>query len=191
MAEVRPRIAELLSFIDDARARLLETATQINPSFAAISPRDGAWSAAETLSHLAKVEEGVSWMVERSVQWARTNGIGPDPSDESLLGRLDSFTITDSPKKRIAPETVAPEGNVPIEQSLASLEASRRRLTEALIAGSDLDLSVVKRPHQAVGELDMYQWTLFVALHEERHRRQIERTVAEVTERAAECAPIV
>jgi hypothetical protein len=37
----------------------------------------------------------------------------------------------------------------------------------------------------------MYQWALFVAQHEERHRRQMERTLADVTERAAECAPIV
>ena len=191
MPEIRPRLAELLAYMDETRAMLMQTAIQVNPAFASVRPRSGAWSAAENLAHLAKVEEGVARLVERSVQWARSHGIGPEQSDESIMASLDSFRMTEPVRKTIAPEMVAPDANVPMDQSLASLSGSRQRLRDALVSGADLDLSAVKRQHASVGELDMYQWALFVAQHEERHRKQIDRTMNEVTERAAECAPIV
>ncbi len=191
MSEIRPRLAELLDYMDEMRARLIETAAQVNPAFSAIRPHDGAWSAAETLSHLVKVETGVAVMMEKSVQWARTHGIGTPQSDESLTASLDKYRIIESGTKRISPEIVAPGDDIPIEASLEALMFARNRLRAALEGSNDIDLSLVKRSHQAIGELDMYQWALFVAQHEERHRRQIDRTMEEVTGRAAECAPIV
>ena len=191
MAEIPRRISELVAYMDDMRGQLLETATQVAPAFASVRPRSGAWSAAENLAHLAKVEEGVARMIERSVEWARSHGIGPAESDDSIIHSIDEFRMTETVGKLTAPEMVVPEENVPIEQSLVSLRQSRQRLRDALLAAGDLDLSQVKRPHRVMGELDMYQWALFVAQHEERHRRQIERTMNEVTELAAECAPIV
>jgi hypothetical protein len=184
-------MSELLAYMDETRRRLVDTATQIAPAFASVRPRSGAWSAAENLAHLAKVEEGVARMMERSVEWARSHGVGPSTSDDSVMASLDEFRLTEPVRKLIAPESVAPEDDVPPEKSLESLASSRKRLVDAINAGSDLDLTSVKRPHRIMGELDMYQWALFVAQHEERHRRQIERTMEEVTELAAECAPIV
>ena len=84
-----------------------------------------------------------------------------------------------------------PDSEKTIDDSLASLLMSRERLRDVLTENCDVDLASIKRPHPLLRDLDMYQWALFVAQHEERHRRQIERTLAEATERAAECAPIV
>ena len=192
MPEISPRVAELLAYMDEMRRRLLETAMHVNPSFASIRPRSGAWSAEENLAHLAKVEGSVANLIERSVEWARTHEVGPETSGgESVLSSLDEFGMAEGKTILTAPETVAPESGIPIEKSLEALKQSRERLRTALIAGCDLDLSSVKRPHRVMGELNIYQWALFVAQHEERHRRQMDRAMEEVTERAAECAPIV
>jgi len=191
MREVPRRLDELLRYLDATRARLFATAAEINPAFASIRPRSDAWSAAETMAHLALVEEGVARLITRSVAWARSHGIGPEESDESIMSSLDRFNMTEPARKMAAPSIVTPEDEASIEQSLTSLRASRQRLREALIDGSDLDLSAVKRPHAVMGELNVYQWALFVGQHEERHRKQIERTIREVTELAAESAPIV
>jgi uncharacterized damage-inducible protein DinB len=191
MAELPRRIAELFDYMEDVRARLLETAGTISPALAAIRPTEGTWSVAEIMAHLAKVEGGIAGLIERSVAWARANGIGPVSSDTSILSSLDQYRIADNPTKREAPEIVVPDADKPIEVSIGSLQRSRERLKAAVASGADLDLTQVKRPHPAVGEIDMYQWALFVAQHEERHRAQIERTIGDVTERCAECAPIV
>ncbi len=191
MTELPRRIAELFDYMDTTRARLLETAAPISPAMAGIRPTDGTWSVAEIMAHLAKVEGGIAGLIEKSVTWARANGIGPVTSDSSILASLDKYRIADSPTKMEAPDIVVPGQDTPLEESLASLQASRERLKAALAGSTDLDLTQVKRPHRVVGEVDMYQWALFVAQHEERHRAQIERTIGEVTERCAECAPIV
>lgn len=191
MPEISPRVTELLAYMDEMRGRLLETAMHVNPSFASIRPRSGAWSAEENLAHLAKVEGSVAQLIEKSVEWARTHDIGPATPGESILSSLDKFGMAEAKTTITAPETVTPESGIPIEKSLESLEQSRGRLRAALVAGCDLDLTAVKRPHRVMGELNIYQWALFVAQHEERHRRQMDRTMEEVTERAAECAPIV
>ena len=191
MTELPHRIAELFDYMDASRARLLETANSISPAVASIRPKNGEWSAAEILAHLAKVETGVAHMMERSVAWARSHDIGPAASEASVLSSLDEFGLVDSATRLAAPEMVAPEQGAQVDVSIASLRESREKLKAALRSGADLELTLVKRPHRALGEIDMLQWALFVAQHEERHRRQIERTIEEVTERCAECAPIV
>lgn len=191
MTELPRRIVELISYLDQTRARLMETVDAINPSLASIRPRAGTWSAAEVMAHLAKVESGVAQMLEKSVAWARSHGVGPAATDASVLSSLDEYQVSEPLTRLTAPEMVAPGEDTTIEESITSLRASRQRLKGALVDGADLELTQVKRPHRVLGEIDMLQWVLFVAQHEERHRLQIDRTMAEVTERCAECAPIV
>lgn len=188
---MQQRLSELLSYMDATRGKLLATVREINPTFAGVRPRGDTWSVEENVAHLAIVEERISRLVADAVEWAKENAVGPTTSDESVMSSLDQHSVVEPPVKRQAPKGVTPPEGRPIDDSLASLASSRTRLREALIAGDAFDMSSVKRPHSSFGELDLFQWALFVAQHEERHRRQIERTMDEVTEIAAECAPIV
>ena len=54
-----------------------------------------------------------------------------------------------------------------------------------------MDLSAVKRPHRILGDLNLYEWGLFIAQHEERHTRQIADTIETVCADAVQTAPIV
>ena len=191
MPEMKQKLAELLAYMDEKRAELCATAGQINPAFASIRPRSGDWSAAEVVAHLALVEDGIGRLISKSIRKAREEGVGPDVSGDSLMSSLDEYRVIDNEVKLTAPSRITPTDPRPLEESLAALEQSRAKLRDALIAGSDLDLASIRQPHPVLGEINLYQWALFVAQHEERHRRQIERTLNEVTELAAECAPIV
>ena len=191
MPELKQKLSELLVYMDEKRAALCATVGQINPAFATIRPRSGDWSAAEVVAHLALVEDGVGRLISKSIKKAREDRVGPDVSDESLVSSLDEYRVIENEVKRTAPTRITPTDPRPLDESLAGLEQSRAKLREALIAGSDLDLASIRQPHPVLGELNLYQWALFVAQHEERHRRQIDRTLNEVSELAAECAPIV
>jgi hypothetical protein len=191
MSELKPKLAELFQYMDDVRAALSATVGDMNCAFVEVKPRDGSWSASEILAHLAIVESRVVKMVTSGIEAARAEGVGPDTSDQRIVGSLDNWRVPDSIEKIKAPATITPERPEPIEKSLASLVESRKALKDLLIANQDMDLHSVKRPHPLLRELDMYQWALFAAEHEERHRKQIERTLEEVTELAAESAPIV
>ena len=191
MPELRRKIAELFAYMDSTREALFTSAREMNASFASIRPRDGQWSAAENLAHLAMVERNVAEMMSRLTAGAREKGIGPDTSEESFIRSLDKWRVSEPLTKLAAPERIVPDQATTVAESVASLEQSRARLKQIILDNSDIDLAAVKRPHPVLQDIDMYQWALFVAQHEERHRKQMERTIAEVTERAAECAPIV
>jgi hypothetical protein len=191
MTEIRRKIAELFEYLDSTRASLLDCARDMNQSFAVIRPRDGEWSAAENLAHLALVEATVAILMEKTIAAAREQGIGPDTSDQSFMSSLDKWRVAEPRTKLEAPARIVPDPGKAVSESIAALEQSRARLKSIILQNAHLDLASIKRPHPVVGELDMYQWGLFVAQHEERHRKQMERALAAVTERAAECAPIV
>ena len=78
-----------------------------------------------------------------------------------------------------------------MERAIEALDASRRALREALREADGMNLGALTRLHPVFGELNIYQWALFVGKHDERHTLQIQRTLREVTESAAESAPIL
>jgi hypothetical protein len=191
MTELKPKLIELFEYMDATRASLLATVRDMNTTFAEMKPRDGSWSASEILAHLAIVESRVLKMMGSGIEAARKEGIGPDTSDRRIVGSLSDWGVVEATQKLKAPTTIVPERPEPIDKSVASLEESRKAIKNILIENLDIDLHSIKRPHPVLRELDMYQWALFAAEHEERHRRQIERTLSEVTELCAESAPIV
>ncbi|MEP6904706.1 MAG: DinB family protein [Gemmatimonadales bacterium] len=186
---MQKRLAEVISYIDASRVPLLESVAHVHPSFAEICPRDGTWSVAEILTHLALVEAGVAKLVARSVLWGKEKGIGPETSDESVLSSLDEFAIIERPKFT-SPERLIPPHDSRMDEALRMLGDSRRALLDALVEGDGMDLSAIKRPHPVFGELNIYQWSLFIGKHEERHTRQIQRTLRDLQESAAESAPM-
>lgn len=188
---MQQRLVDLLAYLDSTRERLLATVGDLNPSFAGVRSRGDCWSADEVLAHLALVEERIARLVGEGVEWAKANGIGPETSDDSVMSSLDQFSFPDPTEKRTASVATTPTEDKPVNESIASLVAWRAQLKAALLAGQGFDLTQVTKPHPAAGTMNMYQWALFAAHHEERHRKQIERTMDEVTELAAESAPIV
>ena len=191
MSEIKPKLAELIAYMDSTRRDLVEYARTMNGSLAMVRPREDVWSAGENLAHLALVEESVTNLMTRSIAAARTEGIGPDTSHDSFMDSLDRWRVPEPLMKVVAPARITPDATKTVDESLSALEVSRARLKSLLMDNADVDLGSIRRPHPLLKELDMFQWALFVAQHEERHRRQMERALALVTERAAECAPIV
>jgi uncharacterized damage-inducible protein DinB len=188
---MQQRLAELLSYMDSTRKGLLETVSNLNPSFAGVRPREESWSASDVLAHLAIVEERIARLVEEGVQSAKASNLGPEASDESIMSSLDRFSFAEIVEKRTAPASITPTEDKSVEESIEALIGWRARLRSALLASQGVDLIAVTKPHPIAGAMNMYQWGLFVAQHEERHRVQIERTMDEVTELCAESAPIV
>jgi uncharacterized damage-inducible protein DinB len=188
---MQKRLTELLEYLDSRRTRLLAEVADVTADVAEMRPREGTWSAAQILTHLAIVEAGVARLIEKSVKWARENGIGPESSDESVLASLDARKVATSRESIEAPEALEPPADAKIATAVESLSSSRMALRRALEAGDGLDLAVVKRQHRILGELNIYEWGLFIAQHEERHTRQIRETIEAVCAEAARTTPVV
>lgn len=186
---MQKRLAEILDYLDASRARLLESVAHVDSAFGEIRPRAEAWSVAQVLAHVASVDASVANLVTRSVAWGLENGVGPETSDESVLSSLDNQSVAEG-MPLTAPERLVPAEDSTMDGALKSLADSRHTLKDSLATGDGLDLGAIVRPHRVFGELNLYQWGIFAAQHEERHRRQIERTLRELAESTTESAPI-
>jgi hypothetical protein len=93
---------------------------------------------------------------------------------------FDRFAATLDAAVLQSPAAVRPRENVDISEALEGLESSREALRAAVVSASGLSLGEIKHTHPILGELDLYQWLIFLGQHEGRHKRQIERTLKSI-----------
>jgi uncharacterized damage-inducible protein DinB len=174
------RLAETMDYVEEKRRELLQ-------SFAGV-PRDhlnrrasgAGWSVAEILDHLRMVESGIARLITKRALRARQEGLGEEKSTESVLSSLDAYRAEFENAVMQAPETLRPRNDPDPDEALAGLHSSREALRAAAEAADGLSLSEIKHDHPLLGELDLYQWLIFLGQHEMRHKKQIERTLKSI-----------
>jgi uncharacterized damage-inducible protein DinB len=174
------RLAETMSFLEDKRNELLESFADVPAD--RLSRRAGAdgWSVAEILEHLRMVEAGIARLISKRAGQARAAGLSGEKSTESVFASFDQLaTRLDTPVMQ-APVSVQPRANVDLSEALTGLETSREALRVAVAEANGLSLGEIKHTHPILGELDLYQWLIFIGQHEVRHRKQIERTLKSI-----------
>ena len=124
------------------------------------------------------VESGIARLITKRAGRAREAGLGEEHSTESVLASFDQQSATlEATEAMQSPVTVQPRANVDMSDALKGLESSREALRAAAVTANGLSLGEIKHTHPILGELDLYQWLIFVGQHEGRHRKQIERTL--------------
>lgn len=128
------------------------------------------------------VEAGVARLITKRVGQAKEAGLGQEISTESVLPSFDRHSAMLESAVLQAPATVQPRTDIDISDAVEGLEGSREALRAAAVAASGLSLGEIKHTHPILGELDLYQWLIFVGQHEGRHKKQIERTLKSIPE---------
>jgi hypothetical protein len=137
---------------------------------------------AEILDHLRMVESGIARLITKRVGQAKDGGLGEEKSTSSVMPSFESHKQKLEREVLQSPTTVLPRPNVDIGEALDGLESSREALRAAVVLGSGLSLGDIKHTHPVLGELDLYQWLIFLGNHEGRHKKQIERTLKSIPE---------
>jgi len=167
------RLAELVDYAEAQRAVLIAAVGPIPEGRRDDRVDPDCWSVAAVLEHLHRIERRIARLAAQGVERARAQGIGREPSEESVLGSLDAFQLLRRSPKITAPEAVAPRGAYSAAQALAALVESRQALLSTLTLADGLALGEITYPHPLLGVLNLYQWVLFVGQHEARHTAQI------------------
>ena len=175
------RLAETMGFVEEKRRELLESIRGVPVDVLRRRPMPDTWSVAEILDHLHRVESGVARLITKRVSQARAAGIGEETSTTSVISSLDRYDDEFESSRLRAPETVWPSENADVSEALESLARSREALRTAAALASGVPLGEIKHTHPLLGELDLYQWLIFIGKHEVRHRRQIERTLHSIS----------
>jgi hypothetical protein len=169
---MHPRLSEIVVYLEEQRRALLAAVDSVPAARRDVRPAADAWSVAEVLDHLHRVERGSTGLLAKRIARGRETGIPAEAETSSVLGSLDLQGLIDSPA-RSAPELVLPDPTARSAELLQALAASRAGLLALLADVDGLDLTRVTATHAAFGELNAYQWTLFLGAHERRHARQI------------------
>ena len=174
------RLAETMDYVEEKRKELLQTVAGETKDRLTSHPSAGGWSVAEILDHLGIVESGVARLIAKRAGQAREEGLGEEKSTASVLPSFDQHRAKLDGMKMESPETVKPRANVDLNEALQGLDSSRESLRTAVATANGLSLSEIKHTHPLLGELDLYQWLIFLGQHEVRHKKQIERTLKSI-----------
>src|SRR4051812_10193470 len=177
---MQPRLAEVMSFVEQKRREFLTSFEGVDGEL--LSRRDGqqGWSVAEILEHLRMVESGVARLIAKRVSQARAGGLRDEKATSSVMPSFDRHAAYLEGAVLKSPAIVQPRADVDISQALDGLAESRQALHAAVLTAGDLALGEIKHDHVVLGELDLYQWLIFLGQHEARHTRQIERTLKSI-----------
>jgi uncharacterized damage-inducible protein DinB len=176
------RLAETMDYVEEKRKELLQSFAGVPGDRLTRHPPTGGWSVAEILDHLGIVESGIARLIAKRAGRARAEGLGEEKSTESVLASFDRHRAQLDSAVMQAPETVRPRADPDLDEALAGLRNSRDALRAAAEAANGLSLGEIKHTHPLLGELDLYQWLIFIGQHEVRHKKQIERTLNSIPE---------
>ena len=176
---MHPRLAAVIDYSDRARTELIATVDAVPEPLREARPSEAAWSVAEILEHLMRVEKGVARLV--AMKAAEMQSLNEPPREVADLAELDVSKFAQMPDRSIkivAPERVAPLGEISAAEALDGLAQAHVSLIEQLHAADGLALSTAHHPHPVFGVLNLYEWVWATGAHELRHAAQI-REVAE------------
>jgi hypothetical protein len=171
------RLAEIMDFVEQRRRELLGSFTGVTNERLRQRAAPNRWSVAEVLEHLRLVESGVARLVSKRVGQAKEAGLRREDSSESVMPSFDRHAASLESAVLESPVPVRPRADVDVDEALEGLANSRVALRAAVITADGYALGDIKHTHPILGELDLYQWLIFLGHHEARHRRQIERTI--------------
>jgi len=176
------RLAETMTFVEEKRRELLQSFEGVDGDRLCRRAAPDRWSVAEILEHLRMVESGVARLITKRVGQAKVAGLGEEKSTAPVLPSFDRYSAILEQAVMQSPATVQPRANIDISDAVEGLESSREALRAAVVSATGLSLGEIKHTHQILGELDLYQWLIFVGHHEGRHKKQIERTLKSIPE---------
>lgn len=167
-------LAEVAAELDRSRAVVLANLDGLDQAQLDRCPEPGRWSAGEAAHHLTLIERNIVKLLGPLLRAAVAAGLPAARADaDSVLERLDRFRIEERVRRVEARESGIPRHGLTRAELIDGLAAARAELRALMEAAAPHDVSGVIHKHPALGDLNLYEWLLFVAKHELRHASQI------------------
>lgn len=169
---MHPRLKEIDDFLGERRAEVAAAVAAV-PDTEDLVAVPGAWSVAAIIEHLRLTETSVSKLLHVTVSRLPAEGRITEMETASVLHSVDHDILANRDKRIMAPPMVRPRTDLSLAEALAGLETSRAALQRSMREADGLALGGISYPHPVLGTLDLYQWLVFIGLHESRHACQI------------------
>lgn len=161
-----------LNLLDETQARVLRLMQGLSPEQLLHRPEPACWSVAENVEHLVITERRLMTSIDTLLQGQ------PDPTTRHSIADHELLRRVMTPVQRVqAPAFALPTLQWPAETLPTQFAATRAR-TREFAGATTADLRCYFRRHFVFGDLDCYQWLLFISGHAQRHSIQAEAVKA-------------
>jgi len=167
-----------MSELHATRKLFLDSVAGLSQAQWRFKPDPGRWSVAEVAEHVALTEDAIYRFVTEEVL---KKPAVPEKSAEqrASLDRKILKEVPDRSRKMKARDDLKPTGKWTTRRSLIEHFKKSRDRTIAFIRETDEPLRSHFAPNPMFGELDAYQWILFLAAQTARHVAQINEVKAD------------
>lgn len=169
----RARLLRLFEHMESERQDLLRTLDALPSEQLAQQPRNGGWSVAQVITHLAIAEEGALAYLHKKREVKKHAPVGLSSAWRLLVLN----TGIRLPLKYKAPPVVAdvPATSYAIARSRWDDVRERMRVVYAEVPVALISHDLFKHP--VMGRFDLMQSLRFMRLHMRRHGKQIQRVL--------------
>jgi len=180
---VEPDIAELGEQISATEAEIQTFVSNLSEADATATPRNGSWSAARCLDHLALTNRAYLANMSTAADSARANRkMRRRPAKPGILGRLFTSLIEPpaKPGRKIkAPAILLPSATATLAEASASFFQSQQEIRSFLSSNADLDLATIPFIHPFIPGLrfSLATGVHILLAHERRHLWQAKQAV--------------
>jgi len=159
-----------MSHLHATRKQLLDAIAGLTPAQWTYKPAPDRWSVGDVAEHLTETEDFIFKLVSGTLlkQPPGPRAEKPESRDQWIMQ-----VVPDRSRKAQAPEPLRPSGRWPTREAVETEFKTRRDRSIKFVETTGEDLRVHAGKHPALGELDAYQWFLFLAAHTERHLQQL------------------
>jgi uncharacterized damage-inducible protein DinB len=167
-----------LSHLEADRKKLFDDLKKHSDELLNKKPRPEAWSVAEVIAHVMAAEGYSLKYLQKKVQnTAESGNEGLKQKWRWLLVRgVFTFDI-----KFTAPEIVEPKIGFTTLAELDKQWSSTRKETATILSNlSDAEVNKMLWKHAVAGKMNLHHMVQFFGIHYNRHKKQIDRTLASV-----------
>ena len=167
--------AYVLEALKTSKTNLHAVLDSLSDSQLTYKPNPARWSIAECVEHIALIEKGIF----KTVQTNMDLPADPDRRAEIRVSDVDVIKAVCSRSVTLAaPDPFVPTGRFGDTATALQFFDQQRDAAIDYVQAVQGDLRTHYFPHRAFGTLDAYQAILLMAMHVERHRKQIEEIKA-------------
>ncbi|MGH9657990.1 MAG: DinB family protein [Bryobacteraceae bacterium] len=159
-----------VAYLEASRQQLHDAVAGLSEAQWRFQPAAERWSVADCVEHIAVVEELILAEVEKALREP------PRPHGDSSKDAIVLRAVPNRSRRVTAPEHVRPSRRWP---DPAAAFDERRARSLAFARTTQADLRAHFYPHFILGDLDAYQWLLFLSAHAERHIAQLNEVKAD------------
>jgi hypothetical protein len=170
----KDEIELLIADLKASQEVLLLSLNGVTENLAVVKPRLG-WSILECIEHVAIAEEYMFAQIA-SAKWSPTPVVNGQ--------REDAIRVrgTDRTRKIEAPSAAKPAGRFTTLAAATQHFLATRQRTLTFLENCDADLRAMLTNHPLIGQVNCYEMLLIMAVHPQRHARQIDEIRADMSE---------